>query len=103
MGRTGTIALVDRLVRSAALIAGGLEALPGVEILNDVVFTQVCAALDTDERTDAWADALRTAGEVFASSSRWQGRSVLRFSVSNWATDDDEVARTLAAASRALP
>ena len=103
MGRAGTVALVDRLARSATLIAAGLAEMPGVEVLNDVVFTQVCAALDTDERTDAWADALRTAGEAFASSSRWHGRSVLRFSVSNWATDDDEVARTLAAASRALP
>jgi glutamate/tyrosine decarboxylase-like PLP-dependent enzyme len=103
MGRSGTIALVDRLAGSAARLAIGLAQLPGVEVLNDVVFTQVCAALETDARTDAWADALRTTGEAYASSSRWRGRSVLRFSVSNWATDDQEVARTLAAASRALP
>lgn len=102
MGRAGTVALVDRLAGSASRLAIGLAQLPGVEVLNDVVFTQVCAALDTDERTDAWADALRAAGEAYASSSRWHGRSVLRFSVSNWATDDHEVARTLAAASRAL-
>ncbi|MDL9980548.1 pyridoxal phosphate-dependent decarboxylase family protein [Microbacterium sp. ASV49] len=102
MGRSGTIALVDRLAGSASRLAIGLAQLPGVEVLNDVVFTQVCAALDTDERTDAWAEALRTAGDAYASSSRWRGRSVLRFSVSNWATDDHEVARTLAAASRAL-
>jgi glutamate/tyrosine decarboxylase-like PLP-dependent enzyme len=103
MGRTGTIALVDRLADSASRLAIGLVQLPGVEVLNDVVFTQVCAALDTDARTDAWAAALRATGEAYASSSRWRGRSVLRFSVSNWATDDHEVARTLAAASRALP
>ncbi|MDQ4214134.1 pyridoxal phosphate-dependent decarboxylase family protein [Microbacterium sp. ASV81] len=103
MGRSGTVALVDRLADSAARIAVGLGQLPGVDVLNDVVFTQVCAALGTDERTDAWAEALRAEGEAYASSSRWHDRSVLRFSVSNWATDEHEVARTLAAAARALP
>ncbi|GAB6858472.1 pyridoxal phosphate-dependent decarboxylase family protein [Microbacterium xylanilyticum] len=103
MGRAGTAALVERLAGSASDLAAGLARLPGVEVLNDVVFTQVCAALDTDEATDAWARALRQAGEAYASSSRWRDRAVLRFSVSNWATDAEEVARTLSAAARALP
>ncbi len=102
MGRSGTAALVDRLTVAATRIAAELAALPSVSVLNDVVFTQVCVALDDDQRTAAWADALREDGEVYASSSRWRDRAVLRFSVSNWATDDSEVDRTIAAATRAL-
>lgn len=102
MGRRGAVALVDRLAASAAAIAEGLAALPGVEVLNDVVFTQVCVALSTDAATEAWGAALRADGVAFASSSRWHGRSVLRFSVSNWASDEPQVRRTLEAAAAAL-
>jgi glutamate/tyrosine decarboxylase-like PLP-dependent enzyme len=102
MGRSGAVALVDRLTDGAARIATGLAALPGVSVLNDVVFTQVCVALGDDQRTAAWAEALRADGEAYASSSRWRDRAVLRFSVSNWATDGSEVDRTIAAAARAL-
>ena len=34
--------------------------------------------------------------------SRWRGRAVLRISVSNWSTTDDDVARSLAAVRRVL-
>ncbi|MFC8682972.1 pyridoxal phosphate-dependent decarboxylase family protein [Microbacterium ureisolvens] len=102
MGRDGVAALVDRLTDAAAALAAGLAELPGVEVLNDVVFTQVCVALADDDATDAWADALRAEGIAFASSSRWHDRSVLRFSVSNWQTDAEQVERTLQAARAAL-
>ncbi len=102
MGRSGTIALVDRLAGSASALATGLAGMPGVEVLNDVVFTQVCIALEDDDRTAALGEALRAGGEAFASSSRWRDRGVLRFSVSNWGTDQVAVDRTLAAVRRAL-
>jgi hypothetical protein len=35
------------------------------------------------------------------SGSRWRGRDVLRISVSNWSTDEADVARSLAALRRA--
>ena len=47
------------------------------------------------------AAALRADGSVFASPSRWRDRAVLRFSVSNWATDEIAVARTIAPSHRA--
>lgn len=102
MGREGVAALVERLTDAATGLAAGLSRLPGVEVLNDVAFTQVCVARIDDEGTDAWADALRADGVAFASSSQWRGRAVLRFSVSNWGTDDAQVARTLEAAASAL-
>ncbi|MET0844170.1 MAG: pyridoxal-dependent decarboxylase, partial [Mycetocola sp.] len=42
LGRSGTIALVERLAATARDLADGISALDGVEVLNDVVFTQVC-------------------------------------------------------------
>jgi glutamate/tyrosine decarboxylase-like PLP-dependent enzyme len=102
MGRSGVAALVERLMDAAAALAAGLSELDGVEVLGDVVFTQVCVARADDAATDAWADALRADGVAFASSSQWRGRSVLRFSVSNWGTDAVQVQRTLQAAASAL-
>lgn len=101
LGSAGVADLIDRLTRSAAHLAEGVAALPGLEVLNDVVFTQVCVAAATDEATRALGDALRAEGVAFASSSEWHGRAVLRFSVSNAGTDDAAVEETLSALTRA--
>jgi hypothetical protein len=36
------------------------------------------------------------------SGSRWAGRDVIRISVSNWTTDDDDIAQSVDALRRAL-
>ena len=75
--------------------------MPGVEVLNDVVFTQVCVSFGDDERTRQVTRALLADGTTWMSGSRWQGRDVLRISVSNWSTDDADVTESLAAVERA--
>ena len=102
LGRQGADDLVQRLADSAAALARGLAGLPGATILNDVVFTQVCLALEDDERIAPLAAVLRADGTIFASPSRWRDRAVLRFSVSNWATGPVAVARTIEAVRTAL-
>lgn len=102
LGRDGVAALIERLASSARLIAEGLAALPGVEVLNDVVFTQVCIALRTDEATARLSTALWDGGEVLAMTSQWHGRTVVRFSVSNWRTNAQEAQRTVEVVERAL-
>ncbi|MFE5673419.1 pyridoxal phosphate-dependent decarboxylase family protein [Agromyces sp. NPDC056523] len=102
LGREGVAALIDRLVDSARIIAEGVGALPGVEVLNDVVFTQVCVALEDDAATEALSARLWADGEVLAMTSRWHDRAVVRFSVSNWGTDAAQARRTVAAVERAL-
>ncbi|RXZ46342.1 aspartate aminotransferase family protein [Agromyces fucosus] len=102
LGRAGVAQLIDGLAEAARGIADGVGALPGVEVLNDVVFTQVCIALDTDAATEALSERLWNEGEVLAMTSRWQDRAVVRFSVSNWRTDAAEVRRTVDAVARAL-
>lgn len=102
LGRQGVARLIDGLAESARLIADGVAALPGVEVLNDVVFTQVCIALEDDAATEALSARLWADGEVLAMTSRWHDRAVVRFSVSNWGTDAAQARRTVAAVDRAL-
>jgi glutamate/tyrosine decarboxylase-like PLP-dependent enzyme len=102
LGRMGVARLVEGLADAARGIADGVSELPGVEVLNDVVFTQVCIALDDDRATAALSERLWEDGEVLAMTSRWRDRAVVRFSVSNWGTDASQVARTVAAVARAL-
>ena len=102
MGRSGVARLVGGLADAARGIADGVEELPGVEVLNEVVFTQVCIALDDDEATEALSELLWNEGEVLAMTSRWRDRAVVRFSVSNWGTDAVQVRRTVDAVDRAV-
>ncbi|MGR2753862.1 pyridoxal phosphate-dependent decarboxylase family protein [Agromyces arachidis] len=102
LGREGVADLIDRLASSARIIAEGVAALPGVEVLNEVVFTQVCIALEDDSATEALSARLWDDGEVLAMTSRWHDRAVVRFSVSNWGTDAAQAHRTVEAVERAL-
>jgi glutamate/tyrosine decarboxylase-like PLP-dependent enzyme len=102
LGSDGVRELVEGLVAAARALADGLAGIPGAEILNDVVYTQVCAAFGPDERTRAVFAALMADGTVMPSASVWHGRAVIRFSVSNWRTGPDEVQETVAAVRRAV-
>jgi glutamate/tyrosine decarboxylase-like PLP-dependent enzyme len=93
--------LVDGLVANAKAIAEGIAAVPGAEILNDVVYTQVSVAFGSDERTREVTQRLLADGTAWMSGSRWQGRDVLRVSVSNWSTDAEDVAASVDAVRRA--
>jgi glutamate/tyrosine decarboxylase-like PLP-dependent enzyme len=101
LGRSGVADLVDRLADNASAIAAGIAKVDGAHILNDVVFTQVCAGFGTDDRTREVTARLLADGTAWMSGSRWQNRDVLRVSVSNWSTDEDDVAASVAAVRRA--
>jgi glutamate/tyrosine decarboxylase-like PLP-dependent enzyme len=97
LGRQGVADLVERMAGHAAAFARGIEEIPGAEVLNDVVFTQVCVSFGDDERTRAVVARLLAGGEAWMSGSTWRGRAVLRISVSNWSTTDEDVERSLRA------
>ena len=102
LGRSGVGDLIDGLAGNAKALATELATLPGVAVLNEVVFTQVCLTFGSDERTREVTELLIEDGEVWMSGSRWQDHDVLRISVSNWSTDADDVAASVAAVRRAL-
>lgn len=101
LGRSGTVDLVERLAANARALADGISRIPGAEILNDVVFTQVSVSFGDDEQTRQVTERLLADGVTWMSGSRWQGRAVLRISVSNWSTDAADVEASLAAVERA--
>jgi len=101
LGRSGVADLVDGFCRHAAAFADALSSIDGAEVLNDVVFTQVCASFGSDERTQEVVRRMLADGTAWMSGSRWHGRAVLRISVSSWATTDDDVRRSIEALRRA--
>jgi glutamate/tyrosine decarboxylase-like PLP-dependent enzyme len=101
LGRSGVAELVERMTGHAAAFARGIEELPGAEVLNDVVFTQVCVSFGSDDRTRDVVARLLADGEAWMSGSVWRGRAVLRISVSNWSTTESDVRRSLRALTRA--
>lgn len=101
LGSDGVAGLVDRLCERARQMAEGISGIDGAEILNDVVYTQVCVAFGDDERTRAVTARLLADGTTWMSGSRWQGRDVLRVSVSNWSTDEQDVRLSVDAVRRA--
>jgi len=100
LGRDGVVALIDGLADAAARLAAGFGEIPGLQVLNDVVFTQVSLAAPDDATTAALGEWLRDEGTVWASSSTWRGRTVVRFAVSNHGTDAEAVRRTIDAVAR---
>lgn len=101
LGRHGTAQLVGRLVTHAQAIARGMAEINGAEVLNDVVFTQVCVAFEDDQRTRHVTERLIAEGITWMSGSRWRDRDVLRVSVSNWSTTDQDVLRSVEAVRQA--
>jgi len=101
LGADGVRDLVEGLVAAARGLAEGIGELPGATVLNDVVYTQVSVAFESDERTRDVFARLLAEGTVMPSASVWHGRTVIRFSVSSWRTGDTEVRDTVAAVARA--
>ncbi|ACQ81982.1 Pyridoxal-dependent decarboxylase [Beutenbergia cavernae DSM 12333] len=101
LGRRGVAELVERMADHAQAFAEGVAAIDGAEVLNDVVFTQVCASFGSDERTREVVRRVLDDGTAWMSGSRWRDRAVLRISVCNWSTTDDDVGRSLDALRRA--
>jgi glutamate/tyrosine decarboxylase-like PLP-dependent enzyme len=102
LGRTGVASMVDGLVARARRFADRLGRLDGVEIVNDVVFTQVCVSFGPDAVTREVARRLLADGTAWMTPSTWRGRAVLRISVSNHGTTDADVDASVAALIRIL-
>lgn len=102
LGRDGVAEQIRRLAATAAGLAEKLTAIDGVEVLNDVGYTQLTLAFGDDDTTRRVADRLIADGKVWMSGSRWHGRDVVRISVSNWTTDAEDVATAVEAVRTAV-
>ena len=100
LGRSGVAELIERLCDRARQFADGVATIPGAQVLNDVVYTQVCIGFDDDARTRRMVQRLLEDGSVWISGSTWHDRAVLRVSVSNWSTTVEDIATGLDAVRR---
>jgi glutamate/tyrosine decarboxylase-like PLP-dependent enzyme len=95
LGRHGIADLVDRCCARARQIADLLAAEPGVRVLNDVVINQVLVRFDDDDDTTrAVVTGVQEDGTCWLSGTTWHDVAAMRISVSNWATSQEDAART---------
>lgn len=90
LGASGVADLIDRTCDHAVRLATELAA-AGLDIHNDVVLNQVLLSAGTDEKTEALIAAVQADGRIWCGGSRWHDQTVMRVSVSGWATTDDDV------------
>jgi glutamate/tyrosine decarboxylase-like PLP-dependent enzyme len=100
LGRRGLSDLIERTCRLARRFADELQA-GGAEILNEVVINQVLVSFGDAARTRQVIERVQQDGTCWCGSTEWQGRTAMRISVSSWATQDDDVDRSVAAILRA--
>ncbi|MGH8826205.1 MAG: pyridoxal phosphate-dependent decarboxylase family protein [Jiangellaceae bacterium] len=99
LGRDGVAELVERTCRLARRFATAL-ADGGAEIANDVVLNQVLVGFGDDARTERIIAAVQRDGTCWLGGTRWHGRQLMRISVSNWSTTEDDIDRSAAAIIR---
>jgi len=91
LGRDGVSELIERSFQLARRMAQGLSAAPGVEVLNEVALNQVLVRFgDDDALTRDVVRRVQEDGTCWLSGSVWQGRAVMRISVSNWSTRETD-------------
>jgi glutamate/tyrosine decarboxylase-like PLP-dependent enzyme len=99
LGRSGLKDLIERNCRQAKLFAHRLSA-AGFTILNEVVLNQVVVSFGSDDHTRRVIAGVQEDGTCWCGGSEWHGRAAMRISVSNWATTDDDVERSVSAMIR---
>ncbi|HVN11242.1 MAG TPA: aminotransferase class V-fold PLP-dependent enzyme [Kineosporiaceae bacterium] len=99
LGRQGVAELVERCCALARRFAAGLTE-AGFEVANDVVLNQVLVGFGDDARTDRVVEAVQRDGTCWMGGTTWQGRRYMRISVSNYATTEADVDRSVAAIRR---
>jgi glutamate/tyrosine decarboxylase-like PLP-dependent enzyme len=103
LGRVGIAEMIDRNCAQARRMAKQLSAIPGAEVLNDVVLNQVLVRLPGgDNANRAAVAAIQREGTCWLGGTTWSGEYVVRVSISNWATTDEDIDRSAAAIAAAV-
>jgi glutamate/tyrosine decarboxylase-like PLP-dependent enzyme len=103
LGRAGIAEMIERNCAQAARIAKQLSNIAGAKVLNDVVLNQVLVRLPGgDDANRAAVAAIQRDGTCWLGGTTWNGEYVLRVSISNWATTDEDIDRSAAAIAAAV-
>lgn len=99
LGRGGVAELVERSCMHAARFAEALAA-AGYQVLNDVVLNQVLVSFGDEDTTNRVISRIQEDGTCWCGGAVWQDQTVMRISVSCWATTEEDVERSLNAILR---
>lgn len=112
LGVNGVSALIERCCDYARALVTGIGALPGASVVCEPVLNQGLlefldprpGATESDHarRTNEVIAAIQASGEAFFTGSDWNGQRVMRVSVCNWRTSDEDVDRVVKAVSNIL-
>jgi glutamate/tyrosine decarboxylase-like PLP-dependent enzyme len=101
LGRSGVRDLVDRCCALARRFEERLNALDGIEVVNDVVLNQVLVRVGDADTTERVVQRLQEEGTCWLGATTWRGERLLRISVSNWSTTEEDVDQTVEAIAHA--
>jgi glutamate/tyrosine decarboxylase-like PLP-dependent enzyme len=106
LGPEGLARLVEHAVAMARRFRDALTASGQAEVVNDVVFNQVLVrwrspeGVDPDAVNDEVVHRAQLDGTAYFSGTTFGGRRLMRISVANHATDEEDVDRAVAALLR---
>jgi glutamate/tyrosine decarboxylase-like PLP-dependent enzyme len=101
LGRSGVADLVERCCVLARRLAEGLDAQPGIDVVNDVVLNQVLVRVGDEELTARTEQRVQEDGTCWLGATTWQGERLLRVSVSNWSTSAADIDACVEAIAKA--
>jgi len=107
LGRSGIAEMVERCCAHAERLVAGIGNLAGAEVvaaptINQGLVRFLAADGDHDRATDSVIRRIQAKGVAWFGGATWRGMRVMRISVCNWATSDDDIDRTLASVAEAL-
>ena len=102
LGRRGVAEMIERCCDLTRDLVGKLGELPGVEVLTTPVINQglvrfLDAKGDHDARTDQVIQRINETGEAWFGPTVWNGMRVMRISLSNFRTTEQDIRRTVEA------
>jgi glutamate/tyrosine decarboxylase-like PLP-dependent enzyme len=107
LGRKGIAGIVERCCAHADRLVRGIGALAGAEVVVEPTINQGLVRFlsrdgDHDRFTDAVIRRIQARGVAWFGGVTWRGMRVMRVSVSNWRTTDEDIDRTIASVQEAL-
>jgi glutamate/tyrosine decarboxylase-like PLP-dependent enzyme len=94
LGQDGIRELVDGLHERSIQFANEI-AKAGFHVMNEVVFNQVLVSCENDDITGKTLELIQQSGECWCGSAQWDDRTVIRVSVSSWATTAEDITRSV--------
>ncbi len=107
LGRHGVADMIERCCDLARDLVAKMGELPGVEVLAEPIINQGLVRFldpggDHDARTGEVIDRINASGEAWFGPTVWNGMRVMRVSLSNFRTTQQDIDRAIAAIRTAI-